>query len=277
MKRIIVPIDFSEQSEYALKTAARLAKKHDAEILVLHMLEIDNLALTASASRLGEQTVYFLKIAEQRFEKFLNKPYLKDVKITPIIKHFKVFSEVNDVAKEREADIIIMGSHGTSGVQEMFIGSNTEKVVRNSEIPVLVVKNNIPDINFEVIVLACDFSKESMAPYINTVKMFEKIVSKIYVVHVNLPNEKFRSSVELEKRAVDFFNKADGHLKRMEDVHYVADYTVDEGILSFSNKYGADLIVMPTHGRKGLAHFFQGSVSEDVVNHSTLPVLTLKI
>ena len=66
-------------------------------------------------------------------------------------------------------------------------------------------------------------------------------------------------------------------LDKMKDVHYVADYTVEEGVLSCANKMGADLIIMPTHGRKGLAHFFEGSIGEDVANHATLPVMTFKI
>ncbi|WP_147677587.1 universal stress protein [Algibacter pacificus] len=277
MNTILVPIDFSEHSEYALKTAAKLAKKHNAEVLVLHMLEMATVALNATDELLGQQVIYFMKLAEQKFEAFLDKPYLKDLKITPIIKHFKVFSEVNDVAKAHNADIIIMGSHGTNGIQEMFVGSNTERVVRNAEIPVLVVKNSEVDINFDVIVLACDLTEESIQPYLNTRKMFEEIVSKIYIVHVNLPNENFKSTVELEEMAANFFTKAEKSLSRMEDMHFISDYTIDEGILNFSTQYGADLIVMPTHGRTGLAHFFQGSVGEDVVNHANLPVLTIKM
>ena len=56
--------------------------------------------------------------------KFLDKPYLKDINITPVIKHYKVFSEIDEVAQKHEADLIVMGSHGTDGLQEIFIGSN---------------------------------------------------------------------------------------------------------------------------------------------------------
>jgi nucleotide-binding universal stress UspA family protein len=277
MKRIIVPIDFSEHSEYALKTAAKFAKQHGAEVFALHMLEMSTVALTASDELLGEQAVFFMKLAEKKFQDFLDKDYLEGVKITPIIKHFKVFSEVNDIAKEHQADLIIMGSHGSSGIEEIFVGSNTERVVRNSEIPVLVVKNSDVNINFDVVVLACDLTKDSIKPYINTRKMFADIVSKIHVVHVNLPSERFKSTTELEKMAIKFFEKAEGNLAGLEDLSYVSDYTIDEGILNFSSKVKADLIVMPTHGRTGLEHFFKGSVGEDVANHASLPVLTFKI
>ncbi len=277
MKKIIVPIDFSEHSEYALKTAAKLAKKNNAEILALHMLEMSDIMLTASDGLQYEKAVYFYKLSEQKFEKFIEKDYLKDVKVTPIIKHFKVFGEVNDVAHKHDADLIVMGSHGSSGVKEFFIGSNTERVVRNSDVPVLVVKSSGIDVNFEKVVFACDFAEESIKPYINAVKLFDKIGAKFCMVNVNLPNERFKSSSELEKSVVNFFTKADGNLDRMKDVHYVSDYTAEDGIIYLANKIGADIIAVPTRGKKGLAHFFEGSIGEDVANHATLPVITFKI
>ena len=277
MKKIIVPIDFSEHSEYALKTAAKIAKKDNAELLVLHMLEMSDIMLSESDGLQNQKAVFFFKLAEQKFEDFLDKDYLNDIKVTPIVKHFKVFSEVNDVAKTNNADLIVMGSHGTSGVVEFFVGSNTERVVRNADIPVLVVKNNVSQINFDVVTFACDFSEDCIKAYINATNMFNKTGSKMYLVYVNLPNDRFKSSLEIEQLVVNFFTKADGNLDRMEDVHYVSDYTVEDGILNFSNKIGADLIAIPTHGKKGLAHFFEGSVGEDVANHATLPVMTFKV
>ena len=277
MKKIIVPIDFSEHSEYALKTAAKLAKKYDAELLVLHMLEMSEIMLSASDGLQNQKTAFFLQLAQQKFEDFLRKDYLYDIKVTPIIKHFKVFSEVNDVALKHYADLIVMGSQGTSGIAEFFVGSNTERVVRHSKIPVLVVKNDVQDVSFDVVAFACNFSEDAIKPYLDAKKMFNKTGTKLYLVHINLPNDKFKSSLEIEKRVVNFFSKAEGNLDKMKDVHYVSDYTVEEGVLNRANKIGADLIIVPTHGRKGLAHFFEGSIGEDVANHSTLPVMTFKI
>jgi hypothetical protein len=146
----------------------------------------------------------------------------------------------------------------------------------SANIPVLVIKNEVSNVDFEVVAFACDFSTEAIEPYQNAMKAFNQIAN-LHIVHVNLPNDRFLSSLEIEKKAVNFFTKADGHLKKMKDVHYVCDYTIEDGVLNCANKIGADLIVVPTHGRKGLAHFFKGSISEDVANHSTLPVMTFKI
>jgi nucleotide-binding universal stress UspA family protein len=279
MKKIIVPIDFSEHSEYALKTAAKLAKKYDAEVLALHMLEMSDSLLTENENE-GEQyrkTVFFLKLAEQKFEAFLEKPYLQDVKLVPIIKHFKVFSEVNDVANKEHADLIVMGSHGTSGFKEFFVGSNTERVVRNADIPVLVVKHELENINFEKVLFATNFDDENIQPYLRASRLFEKLGSKPTLLYVNLPNEHFKSSIEIESKITEFLMAAHGNLDQRDNVAYHADYTVEQGILNYADKIKADLIAIPTHGRKGVTHFFAGSIGEDVANHSELPVITFKI
>ena len=277
MKKIIVPIDFSEHSEYALETAAVLAKKYNAEILALHMLELSNALISNAENLQQEETVFYLKLAEQKFNEFLNKDYLKDIKITPLVKHFKVFSEVSEVAKQHDVDLIIMGSHGASGLKEVLVGSNTEKVVRHSGIPVLVVKENPILTDFENVVFASDFSEEAIKPYLYARRMFKALEAKMHLVYVNLPDNRFKSSTEIEKRVANFLKAAEGNLDKMNQVAYVNDYSIEKGVLNYSNVIGADLVAVATHGRTGLAHFFEGSISEDIANHSTLPVMTFKI
>lgn len=277
MKKIIVPIDFSEYSEFALEAAASIAKKHNSELIILHMLELSNAIISTDSNSLNEEAVFYLKLAEKKFETFLNKPYLEGLEITPIVKHFKVWSEINEVANEHQANLIVMGSHGVSGIKEAIVGSNTEKVVRHSDIPVLVIKHNPILLEFENGVFASDFSDEALTPYINARATFKKLGVKMHLVYVNSPDGSFRSSLEIDKRVSDFLKKADGDLDNLSEVNVVSDYSIEKGILNFANVKGADLIAVATHGRKGLAHFFEGSISEDIANHSTLPVMTFKI
>ena len=100
MKKIIVPVDFSEHSEFALETAAMIARKNNSEILALHMLEMSEAILTRTGTDMQMETMFFLQLAEKKFDEFLKKDYLKGLKVTPIVKHFRVFSEVNEVAEE---------------------------------------------------------------------------------------------------------------------------------------------------------------------------------
>ena len=277
MKKIIVPIDFSKHSEYALKTAALLAKDYNATVYVLHMLDIQEISLSESETYQQEKAMFFLKLAEKKFNNFLVKDYLEGVKVVPIIKHYKVFSEVNAIALEVEADLIIMGSHGASGLKEFFVGSNTEKVVRYANLPVLVIKNEIVNTDFSDIVVATDFSEESIHAFNRMIKALDFLNARKHILYVNLPNEDFKTTSEMESMANNFLMKAEGDAHRLINVNYVCDKSVEKGILNFSNAVGADLISVITHGRKGLSHIFAGSIAEDLTNHSTLPIVTLKI
>lgn len=277
MKKIIVPIDFSAYSEYALEVAAIIAKKHNAQILALHMLEMSDSILNNSDNEQREKAMFFLRLAEQKFTTFLDKSFLNGVDVLPIVKHFKVFSEVSQVAEEHNVDLIVMGSKGSSGLAEMFVGSNTEKVVRHSAIPVLIIKGKPLTDSFNSVVFASDFSEDNVKPYINASRMFETLGAEMRLLYVNVSGEGFKSTDQMESTMTEFLQKADGNLNRMNIVNYISDTSVEKGIINFARKSKSDLIAISTHGRTGLAHFFEGSISEDIANHSTLPVMTFKI
>ncbi len=277
MKKIIVPVDFSEHSNYAMETAAIIAKKNNAEIIALHMLEMPDTLLTNSDTLQHEKIVFFVKLAEKRFQEFLDTPYLKDVEVTPIVKRFKVFDEISEVAVDHSVDLIVMGSHGASGLTEIFVGSNTERVVRNSEVPVLVVKNKPNNFNLDNVVFASDFSRKSVVSYINASKLLHNLGAKLKLLYVNLPGESFKSSSQMEETVQEFLMTADGNLNMFGEVNYICDYSVESGVLNFAKKINADAVAVATHGRKGLAHFFEGSISEDIANHADLPVITFRI
>lgn len=273
MKTIIVPVDFSQQSEYALEVASSLAKEHKAEIIVLHMLELNYAMISSSEAYHPEQTVFLLKAAEKRLSEFLDKQYLKDIQITPVIKHYKVFSEVNEIAKKHNADLIVMGSHGTDGLEEIFIGSNAERVVRNSEIPVIVVKKHRPGFKVKNFVFACDLRKETLPAFHKAREFAKKLGAELKVVYVNTPGDHFLSAGDMDEQISKFLDLAGVDVP----VDTYCDYSVERGVLNYSESTGADLIGIPTHGRKGISHFFMGSIGEDIANHSTIPVVTFKI
>lgn len=273
MKTIIVPVDFSEQSEYALEVAASLAKRHGSQIIVLHMLELNYAMISSSEAYHPEQTVFLLKAAEKRLNEFLDKDYLEGVEIQPVIKHYKVFSEVNEVAEKHKADLVVMGSHGTDGLQEIFIGSNAERVVRNSDIPVIVIKKRRPDFRIRNFVFACDLRENTLPAFKKAREFAEKLGSKFRVVYINTPGDHFLSEGDMDEQISKFLNQA----KADVEVDKYADYSVERGVLNYSETIGADIIGIPTHGRKGISHFFMGSIGEDITNHSTIPVMTFKI
>ena len=274
MKRILVPTDFSDQAENALKVAAQLAKTHNAEIYLLHILEIPLQEVDAMSSHSDlPEAVFFMKLAHKRFENLLNKDYLQDVTVHETVDFHEIFKGVFHTCKKHDIDLIIMGSNGVSGLKEMLIGSNTEKIVRTSEVPVLVVKKKHEIFQVNNFVFASDFKDESKATYKKSIGFAKAFGAKLHLLMVNTPN-KFITSEHANERMEDFANSS-SFLNFSTNIYN--DVTIEKGIMNFSQSIGADLIGMSTHGRQGISHFFNGSISEDLVNHAKRPVITFKI
>lgn len=147
MKRLLVPTDFSEQAEHALKIAVEIAKKRNSEIYLLHSIELPVHLATGGGSSGLPESLFYMKLAEKRFNDFREMPFLEGVDIHEIIGRSEIFEDINETCEKHEIDLIVMGSTGASGFKEMFVGSNTEKVVRTSNTPVLVIKNNLSNFN----------------------------------------------------------------------------------------------------------------------------------
>ena len=174
------------------------------------------------------------------------------------------------IITEHQPDLVVMGTRGHSDLEEMIIGSNTERVVRHMGCPVLTLHRKPADSDFKDIVYATSMSEDE-EEFVQVVKRIQKIYdSTIHLVRINTPAdfqrdrsvkeymEKFAKKLGLKKYTMNVFN----------------DLNAEEGIVYFAESIKADLICMATHGRTGFAHVLAGSIAEDVVNHSRRPVLT---
>jgi nucleotide-binding universal stress UspA family protein len=274
MKRILVPTDFSEHAENALKVAAQIAKKNKCEIYLLHMLEIPSQLNDAITGASGiPEVMLFIKKAQQTFQKIKQESYLDGVTVHESIQFERVFEGILSFIKKNEIDLIVMGSHGVSGIEEILVGSNTEKVVRLSDCPVLVIKKDTQEFNAANFVFASDFTQEIKKPFKKMIEITEIFNAKLILVMICTPNS-FKTTLFSEKTMKDFISEFE--IKNYS-MHIYNDINIEKGILNFANKTNADLIGLCTHGRTGLAHFFTGSISEDLVNHTTKPVITFKI
>ncbi|MDX1752872.1 MAG: universal stress protein [Salinimicrobium sediminis] len=276
MKKILVPTDFSEQAENALKVAAQLAKKYNAEIYLLHMIELPaDMSNPVGETRSNDlpEALFFMKLAKKKFTKLLSAPYLSGLKIHDTVEFNQAFDGIMDSSRKHGCDFIVMGSQGASGFKEMFIGSNTEKVVRTSEIPVLVIKNEHPTFEVKNFVFATNLEEQGKSTFQKVVDFAEFMNAKLFLVYVNTANE-FITSEAIENRLEKYMENL--NFSNYEFQVYNDD-SVETGILNFARKVNADLVGIATHGRKGLSHFFNGSISEDLVNHANSPVITFKL
>jgi nucleotide-binding universal stress UspA family protein len=282
MKKILVPTDFSDHAEYALKVAAQIARKNNGEIYLLHMLELpshisdDGIGESKAVGTSADvpEVMFFMEKTRERFQDIVNKPYLEGISIVEAIQFDRAFDGIIKHSKKEGIDLIVMGSHGASGFHEMFIGSNTEKVVRTSDVPVLVIKKEEGEFNPHNFIFASDFSDEIKKPFAKAVEFANSFNTNLHLVFINTPND-FKPTHVAQKTIADFAAKFD--IKNGYTSHVYNDINIEKGVLHFANSVNADLIGMCTHGRKGLAHFFNGSISEDLVNHAVRPVITFKI
>jgi nucleotide-binding universal stress UspA family protein len=185
-----------------------------------------------------------------------------------------VYEAIAKIAKERGADLIIMGSQGSSGTEEMLIGSNTERVIRSSEVPVLTIKNVEEPLLIKDIVFASNFFEESYVVF-NQIKKFARLFdSHIHLLKVVTPS--YFETTHYSLKLMEDFAKKIG-LETNYSVNIYNDQSIEQGIHHFAEVVNADLIAMETHGRTGLRHMIWGSITEGVANHAKMPVLSVRI
>lgn len=271
--KILVPTDFSEVSKYALKVAAEVASKTDSEIILLHIIEkpvsMGVANIVSGATAMYVDTELLDQMSEDARQQLLQiKQEFPEITMRLIIA--KVYEQaVSDVISEKTADLIIMGTAGEDSFDDYIAGTHTENVVRKSKSPVIVVNRPVSaDYTIKNIVFPTDlvnFDEGVLGSLKAFAKMFE---AKIHLLYVRTPSSE-KSKADLEK----FQTKA--NLQEAE-IHIFEGNNEEEGILEFAKENNADLIVMPTHARSGFSLLLNGSVTDDVMNHSHIPVLVLK-
>lgn len=275
MKKILVPVDFSECSYHAAEVAAQIAKKADARLYILHIMDIpvyDRNDSFQSYSNTAEG-LFWMKLVKKRFKELFSQPFMKGVNAVEVLQFDGIYDTIASQAKEHEIDLIVMGSHGDSGAHELFIGSNTEKVVRIAECPVLTIKHRIENFNLKDVVFASNFFGEAKDNFEKLFKFIKLFNAKLHLVKINTPDQ-FEPTPYSELLINDF---AKSWSLQDYTVHIFNARTVLQGINEVSKRIDADLISMETHGKPSLEIFFKGSHTQSVVNHSEVPVLTVRI
>jgi len=278
MKKILVPVDFSKKSEEALKVAAKIAHKINGEIYTLHLLDIpDGEIDMIEGNRVpkGPMAMMLFEATHRKFDELLDKDYLDDIPVYEKVMTDAPVEGISEFAKKNDIDFIVMGSHGSSGMEDFFVGSNTEKVVRSSKIPVLVVKNPASEFQIDRVVIASKFKGKNMKEFKKIMKFLQMFDPEIYLLRVNTISN-FKSTKELDEIFKNFLNKVPEYEDKVTPVIY-DDYTVQEGIFNFAEKIDADLIALPTRGRQGIMHFLSDSIAERVVNAANRNILTIKV
>lgn len=278
MKKILVPTDFSKPAQIAIDVAADIARKSNGQVILLHVVEEASgtsfkITGEVNVSSGWEDKMFTMKLIE-RSKKLMAKAFEEvkagGVRVKQEMRVGTAFHGIRDIITEQKVDLVVMGSAGHSKLEEMIIGTNTEKVVRHANCPVLTVHKKPVTTDFKNIVYATSMNKDEEV-FSRVVRTTQQMYdATVHLVRINTPGNFQRDAVVI-KYMEDFAKKL--QLKNFT-INVFNDLTEEEGIIYFSDSIDADLIAMATHGRTGFAHVLAGSIAEEVVSHAKRPVLT---
>ena len=273
MKKILVPTDFSTFSLNALGVAAAIARKANAEVHLLHIVDYPIAAHHLEDFLKTETGIEATKKINQQFLEILQLKNLEGVKIIDHVHYNSTIKGIHHYADLQKVDLIVMGSHGHNKLNDFVFGSNTEKLLRLTDYPVIIVKQATPDFALNTLVFCSNFEGESK-------NAFQKIKSLMDVFHPELHFVKIITTAHFEttknvKTAMAEFAKSTGFKNFVCDI--ITAENVEEGIQHYCEELNPELLVMETHGRTGLAHIISGSIAEEIIKKRNQPVLSLRI
>lgn len=277
MKKILVPTDFSECAYEATRVAAEIATQTEATLYLIHIIDIP---LSDSNTNIGmvnadiPEAIYMMKRTKQQFESLLkDKMFEKVTRVIESVDFSGTYDKVVEKAKELDIDLIVMGSHGSKGIKEFLIGSNTERVMNLATCPVLAVKKYQPLSSISNIVFASDFSDEAITTYNDLLPIFKQLKGKLHFLKITTPLN-FEPSYKSMASIKSFVERV-----KAGDVitSTFADYSEEEGIQHYADAVNAGVIAIGTHARSGLGQFFRGNLAARLVNHSDKMILSDRI
>ncbi len=294
IKKILWASDGSKGSEEALKYVELFAGSYGSEIIGLNVIQPVDLNKLRVPSELKKELFSIQTALEKREHERVNKA-LKQLKLGETKWNVRIeigipHEEILKVAGEEKADLITMGKRGLGLKDRILLGSNTNKVLRAAKAPVLAVrhkKGNRDKIDIKKILVPTDLSESTSISLDIAVDLAERFHSAIYLLHVIELHHSYEISTgrvieELCALALKELKLQRDRIPKEKikevDVHEKVTLFLRAwfGVVNFAEKEGIDLIVMTTHGRKGLSRFILGSVAEKVINESPCPVLAIK-
>lgn len=275
MKKILVPIDFTENSNNAFRLATYMARIKGMGIKLLHIIEEPSNFIQNMPFFKKNKTEYTDEMEVATREQLERLVSLE--RGNQILVEYEVRRTKHGIAKEiisEDCDVIIIGRKRENNDEVSFTGSVTEKVVRLSPVPVITV-GDLP-VNFGItkIVFASDFQDKEISPILQRVFDLSHIFkAELHFLYVEL-NRQFLNEKDSYRKVKDSISNFD---LRGKDIEVYFAPTQEDGVTSYIEEHKPDLLVLCTHGRKGIAHFFMGSVSENLAAYSRIPVLTYNI
>lgn len=274
MKKILVPTDFSDCAEAATETAIQIAKKAGAEIHFLHTLftPVNWVNISLEREKLYPEIKIKIADAKNKLNKILAQARKQGVKASEFLVFDKGREEIEEYIKKSKYDLVVMGSHGTKGIKGV-LGSNTQKVMRHSASPVLIIKRKSLNNGIKNIVFVSRFEADMSKGFKSVVAFANLFNATLHMVYINTPYD-FKETEQVEKDMRNFIQKS-GCKKYTFSIHNAFNEVV--GIGKFEKSVHADIVSILSYGRSGLSRMMLQSLSENLANHSEIPVLSIHV
>jgi nucleotide-binding universal stress UspA family protein len=276
MKKILVPCDFSEPAINAYRQALNVAAQSDGVVHLLHVIEppiLNDTVLMPTLILEEEQMKDAKSNAEARFKSLIKTSKIDLVKTNFEVLIGSVADTIQKYITDEEIDLVIMGSTGASGLKEIFIGSIAEKVVRQSLVPVLVIKKYY-DQPIKKIVFPNTLDTLDQEDLVMKVKELQDLLkATLCIVYINIPS-RFEVEGTIRQHLSQFVKR---YMFKDYTINIYSHTSIEKGIIEFTKMAGGDMIALGTHGHKGIVHLVKGSVAEDIVNHADRPIWTYRI
>ena len=256
--------------------AIQLAPKLSAEVHFYTRVAVDPKwsDYDPDAAEKYPESAAHLAEAQEKLQELKNQYMPSWPGIVATYSHGDIVEVVSTYIDKENIDFIVMGSSGADGIKEAIFGSNAQKIVRHAHCPVMVIKHPVDETNlsFKNIVFASDFRPEARAAFQKLIHFAQHFGSHIHLVSVaSYPAVSVDEDVKT--RMEEFKKMAHSILK--VSLHEFVDFNVELGITHFAAEIKADLIALANYGKDPIKRIFTGSVSETLVNHLEIPVLTL--
>jgi len=271
--RILVPTDCSDLSAIALKPALLMAEKFNATILALKVINAPVDAVFNTEGELIEDeefdTTQYKKDLKNGNAEILNWASTHHVKVEPLVRTGLMIDTILRVIENQDIDFVIMNSDRTTGLKKMVHGPIVERIVLNSKVPVLTVKEYFN--SFEHIAFANNFRRlDIRMGFVQ--KLQEAFNSTLHLVRVNTPR-KFMSDNEAIDNMKALVKK---HNLSKVEFHIIKSKKINEGISDFCKIHEIDLMCIGSKQRTGLISVMRGCPSKEIVNEMEYPVLTFR-
>ena len=278
MNKILVPFDFSPVAQNALNFAAQLGNDN-SELIILHVIEhptADSFKAMGVSDYDPMENIYLTRLIERvkgKLENLVASAEMISANASYKIKVGSAFHEISDEIKAINVDLVVMGTAGSSGVEEYLVGSNAERVVRNANCPVITLREPCEVASINDIVFASNFHELTPNFVDQVLKLQQALDAHLRIVKINTPAN-FTSTRHDNEQMDDFVRRFDIQNCSTDIYNYSNE---EDGIVAFTEDIDADMIALGTHQRTGVGHFLLGSIAEDVVNHAKRPVWTFNL